>query len=73
MAWVMFGDVEERVSETPEQVLNACAQAEHGIRIGGRRVSPGGWINLTAVERDQAGSDQLYVQVSSISWVRESA
>jgi hypothetical protein len=74
MAWISFGNGEERVNESAEDVLGRCAQSEAGIQIGGRRVSPPGWIYLTATEKtgDTSGSDQLFVQVSSIAWVRES-
>jgi hypothetical protein len=74
MALIKFGEAEERVNESAEDVLRLCAQAEVGITIGGRRVSPSGWINLTATElaNDGLGSDRIYVQVSSIAWVRES-
>jgi hypothetical protein len=74
MAWISFGDGEERVNEGAEEVLGRCARLEAGIQIGGRRVSPPGWINLTATEKanDTSGSDELFVQVSSIARVRES-
>jgi hypothetical protein len=74
MAWISFGDREERVNESAEDVLGRCARSDTGIQMGGRRVSPPGWINLTATEKanDTSGSDQLVVQVSSIAWVRES-
>ena len=66
----LFGDKELRVTEAAIEVLSMCATAGHqGVMHEGRRVSPHGWLTLTAPEL----GGPIYVQASSIGYVREDA
>ena len=68
MARILLDETEIEVVEDVEDVLARIVNARDGLRRGsGAIVAPPGWVILTA----SGGSEELYVQVARIAYVRE--
>jgi hypothetical protein len=68
MAKIRVQAAELHVGESVEDVLSRVANADQGIRMGGARVSPPGWILLTDAT---VPNRQMYVQAAQIGYVHD--
>lgn len=67
LARILFDEAPLDVSENVEEVLNRFVNSRDGLRRGnGTIVAPAGWVVLT-----DADTDEIYVQVGRVGYVRE--
>jgi hypothetical protein len=68
MARIVLDETEIEVAEDVEEILNRIVNSRDGLRRGsGAIVAPPGWVVMTA----SGGSEEIYVQVARIAYVRE--